>query len=331
MMVSPPPNNPGSFRQQTWQTKWLCIGAAFLALWYSVRYWDREWLSQWPVLLLLVVTGFAPQLFLLLFPLFTRDKENTGRILIPGVKRWLIEFAIALPIVIATMVALGGVNYLVGVLSPGKSLTPDAVKGMASSSPRFIYPLLLFSFTFAPVAEEVFFRGFVYNALRKRMPTVVAGVLQSLIFGFCHFFGTTHAAIAVALGLVFTTVYEWRKTLVSPILVHVGINVIFAVGVLAMMAEYADRPTIGVIGGQDPTECVVRAVIPDSAASESEILVGDRIVAFDGQPIASFPELAAAVATRQPQDRVTLTIVRGDETLDIGVTLKRRANTTLPP
>ena len=114
-------------------------------------------------------------MFLLLFPLLTRDKDDAHRIHVPGIKRCLIELAIALPIVVVTMIALGGLNYLVGKLAPGKTLTPDAVTRMASSSPRFIYPMLLFSFTVAPIAEEVFFRGFIYNAFRKRMPAILAG------------------------------------------------------------------------------------------------------------------------------------------------------------
>jgi S1-C subfamily serine protease len=98
-----------------------------------------------------------------------------------------------------------------------------------------------------------------------------------------------------------------------------------------MMAEYAGRPTIGVSGGPDDTECVVRTVIPNSAASESGIMVGDRIVTIDGQPVANVPELAAAVLTRQPDDTVTLSLIRGGETLDIEVTLKRRGDTAQPP
>jgi membrane protease YdiL (CAAX protease family) len=331
MTESVPSPEAAPFRDQTWRTKWLVVGGAFLAIWYSVRFVDREWMSQWPSVLLLLVTGIAPQVFLLTFPLFTRNKDATKRIAIPGFRRWLLEFAIAIPIVILTMVALGGLNYLVGVLSPGKTLTPDAVTGMASSSPRYVVPLLLFSFTFAPIAEECFFRGFVHNAFRRRMPTIVAGLLQSLIFGFCHFFGTTHAVIAVGLGLIITIVYEWRKTLVSPIFVHAGINLISAIGVLGMMAEIADRPTIGVIGGPDDTECIVREVIPNSAASESDLMVGDKIVAFDEMPIADFSALASVVSTRQPNDTVSLSVVRDGETLDIEVTLKRRGETTQPP
>jgi S1-C subfamily serine protease len=60
-------------------------------------------------------------------------------------------------------------------------------------------------------------------------------------------------------------------------------------------------------------------------------MVDDRIVAFDGQPIADFPALRVAVSTRQPDDTVTLRLVRDGETLDIELTLKRRGDATQPP
>ena len=330
-MESQQPSDSAAFRSQTWKTKWLLMGGTFLALWYCVRFLDLRWISRWPTLLFLLVAGLAPQLFLLLFPLFTRNKENARRIRVPSLPRCLIELAIAVPIVIVTMLALGGLNYLYGKLFPGKTITPDAIRNIAWASPRFAYPMLLFSFTIAPVAEEVFFRGFIYNEFRRRMPKVVAVLVQSFIFGFCHFFGTTHAVIAVALGILITIIYEWRKTLVSPIFVHAGVNFLSAIGVLAMMAEYSNRPTIGIIGGTNDTECIVRQVITNSAASESGIMIGDRIVAFEGQPVANFADLAVAVSTREPDDTVVLSLVRDGQTLDIQVTLKRRGDITHPP
>lgn len=325
------PTDTASFRGQTWQTKWLVVSGVFLAVWYSIRFIDREWLLQWPLILVLAATGLVPQLFLLLFPLLTRDKDTSSRIEIPGIRRCVIEFAIAIPIVVVTLSAVGGLNYLVSQIQPGKTLTPDALKGMASLPTRILYPLLLFAFTFAPVAEEVFFRGFLYNALRRRMPTVAAGLLQSLVFGFCHFFGTIHAVMAVALGLVITIAYEWRKTLISPIFVHALINFVSAIGIWAMMEDVANRPTLGVAGDPHGTECIIQEVFPNSAAAEAGIAMDDRIVAVDGQPIAGFSTLKATVATRAPGETVTFTIERDGETLEVDVTLKRRADTAQPP
>jgi membrane protease YdiL (CAAX protease family) len=311
------------FRDQKWNAKWLVIGLAFLALCQCVRFLDRQWMLQWPILYLLAL-GLAPQLFMWLFPILTRNKEHARRIQVPGFKRCLIELAIAVPIVLVTLLALAGLDYLVQHFFPGKSLQPDLVPNMAYSSPGILYLILLFSFLVTPVAEEVFFRGFMYNVFRRWMPRIVAVVVQSLIFGFSHFFGTSHAIYAVAVGIVLTLLYEWRKTLVSPIFVHAGINFLAAIGTLVMMAQYAEGPVLGVMAGPDTTACIVSEVVPNSAAFEAGIKIGDRVLTFDGQPIANFPELKTAISSRRPGDTVIVTLVRQGKPLVIKVTLKRR-------
>ncbi|MCK6539512.1 MAG: trypsin-like peptidase domain-containing protein [Anaerolineales bacterium] len=52
---------------------------------------------------------------------------------------------------------------------------------------------------------------------------------------------------------------------------------------------------------------------------------GDLIVAFDGNPIATFDELLSyLITTKSPGDKVVLTVLRGGETIDITVTLGKR-------
>ncbi len=52
---------------------------------------------------------------------------------------------------------------------------------------------------------------------------------------------------------------------------------------------------------------------------------GDLIVAFDGNPIATFDELLSyLITTKSPGDEVVLTVLRGGETIDITVTLGKR-------
>lgn len=310
-----------SFREQTWTAKWLFVGLGFLALWSSLRFVDVEWVSGWPHWLLLVVTGLLPQICLLVFPILTREDKGLR---IPGFKCWMVELAIATPVVLGTLCVLGGV---LNVLYGGEPPTPEAIKGMARSSPSQVYPILIFTFTFAPVAEEIFFRGFIYNMFRRSMPLILAMVLQSLIFGFGHFFGTTHALVASTLGLVFTAMYEWRKTLISPILVHAGINLMFAAGMLFTMSENAQLPVIGVNGERADSACIVRDITPNSAAAASEIMVEDVIVAINEEPVHSMRELAAAVMMYQPGDTVTLKVIRRGEQIEIVVKLKSRGDT----
>jgi membrane protease YdiL (CAAX protease family) len=85
----------------------------------------------------------------------------------------------------------------------------------------------------APIAEEFFFRGFFYRALRSRMSVVVAAVLDGVIFGLIHYDGSnTLVALPVLalLGLVFCLVYEKTGTLFSTIALH-ALNNTIAVGV----------------------------------------------------------------------------------------------------
>jgi membrane protease YdiL (CAAX protease family) len=314
-----------TFRDARWETRWIFVGLAFLFLWRCTALLDREWLARWPAWLLLILNGLAPQVFLLLFPIVTRKSRRGGTLGFPTLTRGMIEFAIAIPVVIATIFALATINYLLGRLSPGTSVTPDAIKDIAGSSETtFVYLTLLFSFTFAPVAEEVFFRGFLYNALRARMPMVVAIAAQCLIFGFAHFYGVLHAGIVAFLGLVLTLHYEWRKSLIAPILVHAGMNLFAAIGVVFLMTAHADNPVLGVVGDPQDTVCVIRKVVPDTAAAKAELQVGDVITSLNGERISDFKRLVEIVRRYRPGDTVTVTIERDGVSLEVDAVLQRR-------
>jgi membrane-associated protease RseP (regulator of RpoE activity) len=184
--------------------------------------------------------------------------------------------------------------------------------------------MLLFWFTFAPIAEEVFFRGFLQNAFRHRMPLTLAIITQSLIFGVCHFFGAMHAGVAFVLGLLLTLLYEWRQTLIAPMAVHAGINAVAALGVAVMSVAYANSPVLGVSSDPNDSVCVIRQVVPDSAADKAGLQVGDIVVSFNGQAIRDFPQLRETVRLYQPGDTIPVAIDRAGSTMEVSVVLQRR-------
>jgi 2-alkenal reductase len=52
---------------------------------------------------------------------------------------------------------------------------------------------------------------------------------------------------------------------------------------------------------------------------------GDLIIAIDGRPVKTFDDLLRyLINNKGPGDKVTLTILRGDETLEIEITLEKR-------
>jgi uncharacterized protein len=87
----------------------------------------------------------------------------------------------------------------------------------------------------APAAEEFFFRGFFYRALRTRFPVLVAAALDGALFGLIHFSGSDTLLIVpplAALGFTFCLVYERTGSLYPVIVLH-SLNNALAFGVQA--------------------------------------------------------------------------------------------------
>jgi membrane protease YdiL (CAAX protease family) len=85
----------------------------------------------------------------------------------------------------------------------------------------------------APAAEEFFFRGFFYRALRTRLGVLAAALLDGLLFGAVHYEGTSTALLLPVLGVlgvVFCLVYEKTGTLFATIALH-ALNNTVAFGV----------------------------------------------------------------------------------------------------
>ena len=66
---------------------------------------------------------------------------------------------------------------------------------------------------------------------------------------------------------------------------------------------------------------LVAAVVPDSAAEDAGLERGDIVTAIDDEPVSSMADLAGQISAHAPGDTITLTVVRGAETLTLEVTL----------
>lgn len=90
--------------------------------------------------------------------------------------------------------------------------------------------LVLTLVVLAPVCEEIFFRGYLYPALRNRMNRQPAMILNSLIFAAVHFelIGFL-PRLVLAYGLCY--LYERNRTIAAPVVGHAlynGLIVMFA-------------------------------------------------------------------------------------------------------
>lgn len=89
----------------------------------------------------------------------------------------------------------------------------------------------------APTAEEFFFRGFFYRALRSRFVPLVAAGIDGLVFGAIHYTGAQTLAVLpplAVLGFVFCMLYQYTGSLFPTIALHAANNSIsYAVTVKA--------------------------------------------------------------------------------------------------
>ncbi len=82
----------------------------------------------------------------------------------------------------------------------------------------------LFAAIFSPVAEEIFFRGFVYNALKRKWSVFLSMFITAAIFALLHAHIVGFLPI-LALGFLLVYLYEKTGSLVPSICVHVIHNV----------------------------------------------------------------------------------------------------------
>lgn len=138
-----------------------------------------------------------------------------------------IVAGIAAAIVIAVLVAATGEDVNV----------PEQVVGDLSGVELVVFAL--FAAVVAPITEEFVFRGLLFRSIRDRHGVAAGAIVSALLFGVIHYVpGPWPDAVALQITMVVTglglaLVYEWRKTLLTPIVGHVAFNLIAVVVIVS--------------------------------------------------------------------------------------------------
>ena len=159
--------------------------------------------------------------------------------------------------------ALGMVTFyaLVGVYS--LIVQPDAEQSVAQDlgADQGTFGMIAAGFMVvcvAPVAEEFFFRGFFYRALRSRWAPLSAAAIDGLLFGVIHYDFTGADALLILpplafLGFIFCLVYERTGSIYPTIAMH-ALNNAIAFGVTI------EDPSVSLVLG--PLMLLACATIP---------------------------------------------------------------------
>ena len=123
------------------------------------------------------------------------------------------------------------------------AITAEVVRAITGHEPTTTNPLqdlagpwlvinAVLAVCLAPLCEEVYFRGFLFQGLRGRMRFVWAALLSGSFFAFVHVEPIRFLGLAT-MGVILAAVFEHRRTLVASIAAHATINVIAVLAILA--------------------------------------------------------------------------------------------------
>ncbi len=237
------------------------------ALFFDVRSSLAAVFRQLWILLFLLIEAW-----MLLVPLWIARTRNVYPARLPRPRAVIVEVLFALlvlPVVCAVTVAVPPVLvHLLGATDP--PVVPWAP--LAGSFNRIEWLIfIVLAVMLAPIAEETFFRGFFYNALRQRLHPILAATIQAAVFGYAHPFSLAHSIAIGMLALALALVYEWRKTLLAPVLLHAAVNSAGIIVLALSLAPDANAPRLGLVGEASQGGCTITEVVPGSALEPGRV------------------------------------------------------------
>jgi membrane protease YdiL (CAAX protease family) len=144
---------------------------------------------------------------------------------------------------IAYLIAATAYVLAVGGVTPNVPIRPLGGVGTADAADLVFAVVVI-----APLAEELFFRGFLYAALRGRLPVFWAALVSGGLFGAVHpIYGATQWNLVPVLamgGVAACLLYEKTGSLWPAIAFHVLMNI----GVLALVTGSVALP-LGIVAG----------------------------------------------------------------------------------
>ena len=143
------------------------------------------------------------------------------------------------PLILATagLVAAGIVIDLI-VAVAGESMDLGAHwtewfdADMAWGPPAMVIAALASAVVFAPIFEEIVFRGLLFGTLRRTVGWPLAAALSAAVFAVAHGYGSVGFASVFLSGILWAYAYEATASLLPGILAHSLNNIIASTGVL---------------------------------------------------------------------------------------------------
>ncbi len=132
-----------------------------------------------------------------------------------------VSYVALIPVLLLMMAAIFFVTKWIKYQPP---VQPIVEVFMEEKETAVLWISTIFAAVFGPVAEEIFFRGFMYGAIRKTLGVFWGMVITAAVFSFLHAHIVGFLPI-MALGILLAYLYEKTGSLVPSMMVHVFHNV----------------------------------------------------------------------------------------------------------
>ena len=169
-------------------------------------------------------------LLVVLWPVFrgvpwARVRHDLGLIAPRGVTREILcgvfGYLAGIPLLLAGMaLSLLIMNLWNAVVGEPPNVHNPIADRIAQAG--FLELLLLFSLAtlWAPIVEELVFRGGMYRHLRARFRVVFSAIVVGLVFTLVHAYGPTAVPVLTALAVTFALLREWRNSIIASMTAH---------------------------------------------------------------------------------------------------------------
>jgi membrane protease YdiL (CAAX protease family) len=154
---------------------------------------------------------------------------HTGKGVLWEAGAGVLGYVAGLPVFV-TGVLLTGLLTRIGDAAPSHPLQFEVGKSWLTN-----LHLYLLACAWAPLTEELMFRGSLFHHLRRRWNWVISAGVVSLIFAAIHPQGWAAIPALGSLALVFAAVREWRGSLVAPMVGHFIQNFVVTTVMILMM------------------------------------------------------------------------------------------------
>ncbi len=127
----------------------------------------------------------------------------------------------------AGLSAIVGIALNIVTMAFLRSLPESILAGYAESSSGLMnqkFGLAILSTVIAaPIIEEIIFRGLIYDRLKKGIPTVVAIIISSLLFGLAHG-QPVWICYTTVMGITLAIIYNRTNSIAATIASHLAYN-----------------------------------------------------------------------------------------------------------